>query len=103
MLKMRPPGPFAQPAILCDHCGQRITQGSEGVGTWLGVAASERGDGRLFYTHKRCQPAFTRAQGGGPWEVLDLVLLPAYLAASLELDWDQVRAAAASAVRHLPV
>jgi hypothetical protein len=99
MLKIVHHGVRARPQIFCDHCGQRITNASDGYCAWQLTTFESPVDGRLFYMHKRCHDAFERSHRSGAWQTMELSLLPAYLGASLELDWQLAQTMAGQATR----
>jgi hypothetical protein len=77
-----------KPAIVCDHCGQRIDDARMGNYQWQmadhGQCAEDK---TIFFTHKGCCRPFEEAQGGRRrWAWAPLSSLPVFLAANLSLS-----------------
>ncbi len=86
-LKIEMTSDRAAPIIVCDHCGEPITDAREGNYQWLAEAEGDTVRRFLFFTHKWCCHDFEQARGGAAtWYAMELVDLLPYLAASLKLD-----------------
>jgi hypothetical protein len=85
-------GPYATPQVTCDHCGELITDATEGNYQWSHPAIVEGPTTPIYFTHKACCVAFEQAQGGD-WGAIGLECLPFYLVKNLHTSW---RAAEAS-------
>ncbi|MCC7023088.1 MAG: hypothetical protein IT338_09680 [Thermomicrobiales bacterium] len=78
-----------RPVVICDQCGEPITEARDGNYQWQ--APWEPGMSRkfVFFTHKGCNHAFEQARGGsGAWYAMELTELLPLLARGLEIDWD---------------
>ena len=85
-LQIKIEGKFAKPIIVCDHCGQQITDARSGNYEWI---VNERGhpvEDRIYYTHKQCCRAFEQSNGDrSNWNAVSLQCLPVYLANNLKV------------------
>ena len=67
------------PVVVCDHCGERITDARQGNYQW-------QHDGEtVVFTHKKCCRDYESAHGGRQaWLWADITWLPRYLAVNLK-------------------
>ena len=47
-------GPYAAPKILCDHCGEEITEAKDGNYQWRALLQEDGACMPMVFTHKRC-------------------------------------------------
>jgi hypothetical protein len=81
------------PLVICDHCGQPITDARHGNYQWrMGKKDSDFGN-RIFFTHKKCCKAFEddHKEAGFRWGAIELACFPIYLGNNLAIDWNQAR------------
>jgi hypothetical protein len=84
------------PVVVCDHCGEQITDALDGNYQWrMGLNDTDFG-GRVYFTHKGCCKAFEDAhpEDGFVWGAMELSCLPIYLGNGLALDWEGARRSA---------
>ncbi len=83
------------PLVLCDFCGERIADASDGNVVWV---ADEAADRPLFFTHKACDHAFESAnpapESSWGWYWCPLEALPIQLGTNLKVKWKEAREAA---------
>jgi hypothetical protein len=82
------------PAIICDHCGEEITDPRRGNYEW--VMSAEGGDTprTLHFTHKECCHAFEAARPlpkGMMWGAMALEDLLPFLMANLGVTFKRIR------------
>jgi hypothetical protein len=76
------------PVVVCDHCGEVISNAREGNYQWQASLSSEVPPAPIYFTHKHCCRAFEAARGGRAlWMSIELQCLPIYLERNLKLDW----------------
>lgn len=84
--------------VHCDHCFGRIETADDGNVEWARIEDGKPGElprrSGLFFTHKACASAFSKAHPEVN-QSMELMLLPIRLGASLEVDF---RAAVETAV-----
>ncbi len=81
-------GAYAAPKIVCDQCGELITDAKDGNYQWSMVGADEGITTPLYFTHKQCCDAFERTHGDPhAWAAIGLECLPHYLVKNLHTDW----------------
>ena len=69
------------PAVVCDHCGERIGDANDGNAEWR----PDDVEGRVFFTHKRCTRGFRGAdQAGWHWQPLSAFAI--YLERNMAFD-----------------
>jgi hypothetical protein len=94
-LEIRMDGPYAIPTVLCDHCGEAITDAQDGNYQWSDALLQEDPTTPMYFTHKACCDAFEQVRGGmQAWSAIGLECLPYLLARNLRLTWQQAQAAA---------
>jgi hypothetical protein len=75
------------PVVVCDQCGERIKDASDGNYQW-----TEEDPGRGYFTHKRCCRAFERErEDRGFWLACDLSAFWVYLGDNLQIDKGKAR------------
>ena len=80
------------PVIVCDHCGQEITDGRDGNYQWQVGRDGEIVNGKIYFTHKECCRSFEQANGGRRcWMFTGLECLPVFLVRNLKVDWDRAK------------
>jgi hypothetical protein len=89
-------GPYAAPKILCDHCGEEITDATAGNYQWTHADGCEEGQTTtMYFTHKACCDAFEHSDGDpSAWGAIGLECLPYFLARNLHVTWQQAQACA---------
>src|SRR5262249_54079479 len=85
-------GPSAAPQIVCDHCGERITNAMEGNYQWAYIDGEDEGTTPLYFTHKHCGDAFEQAHAEASWDAIGLECLPYFLRKNLQLSWREAQA-----------
>ncbi len=73
------------PAILCDHCGERIAKGNEGNYFFDMTEPLTAMTTPMYFVHKKCSGEFSK--GKPTIGSAELTLLPVYLRAQLDIDW----------------
>jgi hypothetical protein len=65
------------PTVVCDHCGEAITQANEGNYQWSYAGGTADGQRALVYfTHKECCDAFEHRHGDPyAWQAIPLECL----------------------------
>jgi hypothetical protein len=85
-----------RPVIVCDHCGEEITDARDGNYQWKVSAEGDRAEGHLYFTHKGCCRAFEAAnRGDHDWYAMELACLPIFLGNNLNLNWVEAKKQAA--------
>jgi len=70
------------PIVVCDHCGQPITEATNGNYEW-----KMGGSGPVYFTHKDCCREFEEAHGGTlAWNCCGLGVFSIYLDANLRVN-----------------
>ena len=46
------------PVVLCDHCGEPITEASASTALWLQSSGAKPGRHRIYFIHDACHSAF---------------------------------------------
>jgi|GEM_PF-6867004 hypothetical protein len=46
------------PVVLCDHCGDLITEASASRALWLQSSGAKPGSHRVYFIHNTCTPVF---------------------------------------------
>jgi hypothetical protein len=88
-------GPYAIPQLVCDFCGEVITDAQDGNDQWSDAAREDGATTPMFFTHTACCAAFEDAHGGSAtWQAIGLECLPYFLARNLHVTWQQAQAAA---------
>ncbi len=77
----------AGPVIVCDHCGDRITDAAEGNYEWPGVSNTPGQRVAVYVLHKWCSPAFEHRHSM-VLDSMELTVMLPYLAQNLGLDWN---------------
>ena len=88
-------GRYEKPTIVCDHCGEAITDVGDGNYQWRFDGRGDYPGAAVYFTHKRCCHAFEKANPG-PWGAMALDCLFVYLSNNLKLDWEAARRRAES-------
>jgi len=86
-------GDIGIPTIVCDHCGEAITDVDDGNYHWR---FDDRGDypgAPVYFTHKRCCFAFEKSNPAF-WGALTLNYLFAFLTKGLNLNLEHIQARA---------
>ncbi len=78
----------AGPVIICDYCGERITDARDGNYEWADVTGAPGQRMAVYFLHKRCSAAHEAARGI-VLDSMELTVLLPYLAHNLDLDWDE--------------
>jgi hypothetical protein len=78
----------AGPVIICDYCGERITDARDGNYEWADVTGAPGQRMAVYFLHKRCSAAH-EALHGIVLDSMELTVLLPYLAHNLHLDWDE--------------
>jgi hypothetical protein len=79
--------------IICDGCGQPITDAWRNAYlSRVGVKESDFGN-RVYFVHYTCYITFRKdhPQDGFRWVYLPLQALPIYVGESLGLNWEEAR------------
>lgn len=72
------------PIVVCDQCGEEITEAAKANYQWLFNADDPHRAARMYFTHKRCCRAFEQRHGGR-WCWCELQCLPIYLGTNLRI------------------
>ena len=83
-------GRYNKPTIVCDHCGEAITDVNDGNYQWRFDGRGDYPGAAVYFTHKRCCHAFEQANPA-PWGAMALDCLFVYLSNSLKLDWEAAK------------
>ena len=83
-------GRYEKPTIVCDQCGEAITDVNDARYQWRFDDRGDYPDAAVYFTHKRCCHAFEEANPG-PWGAMELECLFVYLSNSLKLDWEAAK------------
>ena len=78
------------PIIICDHCGQPISDATDGNYQWrMGMNDTDFGS-RIYFTHQRCCHPFEEAHWGDGfvWGAMELQCLADLPRNNLALDWE---------------
>ncbi len=91
-------GDVDRPIIVCDHCGEPITNAKDGNYQWLikDVHGEDTTNPPIVFTHKRCSRAFEMERGrpvGAWWAWGPLPSLPIYLMTNLGMGQKEEREA----------
>jgi len=79
-----------RPVVICDQCGEAITDARDGNYEWQAPLDPALSRKYVFFTHKSCALAFELARGGsGAWYAMELTELLPHLARALHLNWDE--------------
>jgi hypothetical protein len=94
-LVIKAEGDLSKPVIICDHCGQEITEASQGNYQWKMSKLGKGVEGVVFFTHKSCCHAFEALNPAPCWGAMELDCLLVYLANNLKVNWEKARKKAA--------
>jgi hypothetical protein len=81
------------PMVVCDICHQEIEDARDGIAQWM-MGEEGQGDGAtLYFTHKRCCPAFDTAAHAdrkcpGAQELAHFMV---FLSNNIRLDWAKAK------------
>jgi hypothetical protein len=90
-LMIKAEGNLSKPVILCDYCGQEITEARQGNYQWRMSESGKGVEGKIYFTHKSCCHAFETANPDPLWGAMELDCLPVYLSDNLKVNWNKAK------------